>query len=96
MSVSLPRRFAGPPSKLPVDLNSKLLRYFSSIKSNENHELFRQLGENRKLQGVQRLAQQLQQESVLAIGKGRSDPTEEESKSARGFCKERKAGITER
>src|SRR5215831_3720779 len=60
------------------------LRRCGSIKIDESHQLFCHIGEQLEFSGVQRLAQQLQQEDVRAVGKTRSQAAEEKPETAGG------------
>ena len=70
-----------------------LLRCCSSIEINESQQLFRQVGEQLEFSGLQRLAQQLKQEGVRALSKGRSQVAEEKAETAGGIRQERKTRI---
>ena len=79
-----------------ITSSSSLLRCCGSIEIDEGHQLFRQVGEQLEFSGVQRLAQQLKQESVRAVREGRSQAAEEKAETAGGIRQERKTGIADR
>src|SRR6476619_1197591 len=67
-----------------------------SIPIDESDQLFRHVGEQLEFFGVERLAQQLKRENVLAVSKGWSEPAKEKAEAPGGIRQEQKTGIAER